>query len=244
MHKVTIQKSKRRKATKKQKGRNIVAFIPARGGSKGIIDKNIINIAGYPLIAHSILTLKAVGIKEIWVSTDNKRIGKTASLYGAKVIRRPEELAEDDSPTEEAISHFLSKVECDIVIMVQATSPMLTAEELDRGISKFFIGGYDSVFSVVKTNDVLIWKANKYSSVMRPINYVLKERGFRQTRANFILIETGGFYIFTKKAFLKKKCRIAGKVGYSEVSFWNSFQVDNKNDLNNIVKLMRRDSYG
>lgn len=239
MSKVSTQKSKRRKAEKKQKKRKVVAFIPARGGSKGIEGKNIINVVGYPLIAHSILALKAAGIEEVWVSTDNKRIGKIASLYGAKVIKRPGELAEDDSPTEDAITHFLGKVKCDVVVMVQATSPMLTAEELDRGISKFFIGEYDSLFSAIKTNDMLIWN-NK----LEPLNYIPEERGNRQSRKGFILIESGAFYIFTKKIFLKKKCRIAGKIGFSEVSFWRSFQVDNKVDLNNITKLMRRNLYG
>lgn len=214
----------------------IVGLIPARGGSKGIKRKNVVMLAGYPLIAHSILTLKAVGLDDVWVSTEDKLIGDEARSYGASIIERPLKLAGDDSNIESAIEHFLTKVACDVIVLIQPTSPMLRSEDLYRGITKFFIGDFDSVFSVVKTNDMLIWDEN-----LKPLNYNPRDRGTRQTRKDCLFIETGGFYIFKVSVFKENCCksRIEGKIGVSEVSFWTSFQVDAKIDLTNISKLMR-----
>lgn len=228
-----INKSRRRKAKLRGVIDKMVGFIPARGGSQGIKRKNVIMLAGYPLIAHSILTLKSIGIKDVYVSTNDEEIMAVARDYGAKVIIRPVEISRDISTIESAIAHFLRYVKCETVIMVQPTSPMLKTEEVQNGLVKFVIGSYDSVFSIVDTNDMLLWDEN-----ITPINYNPQNRGRRQTRECHTYIETGGFYIFKTEMFNEQLCRIGGKVGVSEVSFWTSFQLDTKVDYANISKLM------
>lgn len=217
--------------------KKIVGFIPARGGSKGIENKNLVEIRGQSLLGIGITTLQQVeALSNIYVSTQDEKIKNEAIKYGARVIRRPERLCTDDSPTEEAIEHFLKKVECDIIVMIQVTSPMLSRASVAGGIATFLDGDYDSLFSAVRANDILIW----HEDIMFPINYDFSpgNRGFRQTREKHILIETGGFFIFTRKMFEEIHCRFGGRIGYSEVPFWESFQVDNYVDLSYVKKLM------
>jgi N-acylneuraminate cytidylyltransferase len=213
----------------------VVGFIPARGGSRGIKNKNLKVVAGYSLVARAIMTLYVAGVKPIYVSTDSSKIKKEAIIYGAEVIDRPDELAMNDSPTEDAIEHFLSKVKCDVVVMVQVTSPLLSTRIIFRGLSKLVLGNYDSIFSTVPAKDILLWR-----KPWTPINYRLENRGTRQNRRTTVYIETGALYIFRVKMFNKTKCRLGGNIGVIEVPFWNSFQVDNGTDLNNIKKLVRK----
>jgi CMP-N,N'-diacetyllegionaminic acid synthase len=211
-----VEKARKRKAMKKMKEQKVVGLIPARGGSKGIRRKNIVKIAGYPMIAHSILALKVAGIKDVYVSTDDAEIKKIAQTYGARVVDRPSELAMDSSSTEEAIGHFLKTVPCDVVVMVQCTSPMLRPIEIQNGLNQFLAApDLDSMFSAVVTNDMLLWDKD-----MNPINYNPRMRGRRQDRRDIVLWETGGFYIFTRKIFEQTKCRLGGVIGWSEVKFW------------------------
>ena len=75
------------------------AFIFARGGSKGVLGKNIRNLGGKPLLAHSIITAQNIDeISRIFVSTDSQDIAEVGIKYGAEIINRPVELAQDDSP--------------------------------------------------------------------------------------------------------------------------------------------------
>ena len=212
-----------------------LALIPARGGSKGIKNKNIVEIDTLPMVAYAILAAKAVsGIHEVYVSSDNKRILQKAETYGAVPLRRPSELAQDRSSTESVVAHFLNNVSCADVVLIQPTSPMLKAEDLEAGLAKYREGEYDSLFSAVKTNDTLIWDEDS----VYPLNYDPRNRGRRQTRSRYILIENGAFFIFSRKCFTKNLCRLAGKIGYSEMPYWRSFQVDDMQDLNHIRTLM------
>lgn len=216
----------------------IIGFIPARGGSKEIKDKNLVMLAGYPLVAHAILSLKVAGVNRIYVSTDSKRIADVANLYGAEIINRPPHLAEDFSQTEEAITHFYSKVNADAVAMRQCTSPLLEPEYIRQAINKFIVDGYDSLFTAVNTrkNDILLWNAG-----LRAVNYYPKSRKTRQTRrGKELFIETGGLYLFRKKAYIKEHCRICGKHGIQEVPLHQSFEIDSEKDLNIIRKVLKK----
>ncbi|MHA1592733.1 MAG: cytidylyltransferase domain-containing protein [Candidatus Heimdallarchaeaceae archaeon] len=231
-----MEKYRVRRIRKELKKLKMVSLIPARGGSKGIKRKNIVNLNGYPLIAYTIMASLGMGIKNTYVSTEDQEIKEIAKMYGAKVIDRPMKLAGDDSSTEDVIEHFLTKIDADIVVLIQPTSPMVLPIDIEKGVIKFVKEKYDSLFSAVKVNDMLMWDQD-----MVPINYDPKNRMTRQTREGYFLIENGAFFVFTKKMFLREKCRFGGKIGYSEMPFWHSFQIDNKDDLKNISKLMSRE---
>ncbi len=221
--------------SKESKKTGIVALIPARGGSKGIKRKNLEMIDSIPMVAHAILA--ALGVPEIesvWVSSDDKEILEVAEKYGALALLRPGKFAKDDSTSEAVITHFLTVVKCGTVVMIQPTSPMLTSGDLQRGIQKFRKEKLGSLFSACKTNDMLMWDED----AMYPINYDPRNRGRRQNRQRFMLIENGAFFIFSKGGFVRTACRLHGKIGYSEMPYWRSFQVDDKVDLVNIRTLM------
>lgn len=212
----------------------IVSLILARGGSKTIPRKNVEKINGYPLIYYTIEASKKSNVDDTWVSTEDEEIKKLSLNYGAKVMDRPMELASDSSPSEDCLIHFAENVEFDLLVFIQPTSPLITFKDINKGIKIMETGEYDSLLSIALANDVLMWDIDK----MIPINYELMNRKRKQTR-KFFGIETGAFYITTKEALLKSKCRISGKIGYVQIPYWRSFQVDDFDDLEGIEKLMK-----
>jgi len=118
----------------------ILAIIPARGGSKGLPRKNIRLLAGKPLIAYPIsAALKSKFLDKVVVSTEDKEIAKVAKKYRVEVIKRPKELARDDSPVIDAILHAINWVEkrgehFDIVVLLEPTSPLRETKDIDKSI--------------------------------------------------------------------------------------------------------------
>lgn len=123
------------------KGKNVIAVIPARGGSKGIPNKNIRNLCGKPLIAWSINTaLESEYIDEICVSSDSDKILEVSKFFGVHPkFKRPAELAQDDSSTIEVLFHALDQYKkigenFDIIICLEPTSPIRDKKDIDEGL--------------------------------------------------------------------------------------------------------------
>jgi len=131
--------------------KNILAIIPARGGSKRVPKKNIKFFKGKPLIFYTIDEAnKSPYLDRVIVSTDDEEIANISINYGAEVIKRPKRLAQDDSPIIDTIFHILDRVEADIVVCLQPTSPLRTVEDINKAIKLFLKGGYESVISFSK----------------------------------------------------------------------------------------------
>jgi len=113
--------------------------ILARGGSKGVPGKNIKEIAGIPLLAYPILAAKkAMYINDIYVSTDDEAIKKVALEYGAQVIDRPKELAQDNSLDIDAMRHAVKCLDSyNDIVRLRATTPMVHWNVLDKAIEYF-----------------------------------------------------------------------------------------------------------
>ena len=216
------------------------SLIPARGGSKGIPLKNIAQLNGKPLISYVLQASLKSNVNETWVSTDDADIKKVSleEDLEVRVLDRPPELAQDNSSTEDVMLHFAEHVWFDVIVLIQPTSPMITAEQIDEGLTIFECCEYDSLFSAVRTDDILIWEEMGFD--VRPLNYDPRNRGRRQTRDDNHFIETGGFYITSRDMLLESCCRMSGRIGVIEVPFWTSFQVDRWEDLKNIERLMGR----
>ena len=113
----------------------IVTVILARGGSKGIPNKNIKNLNGKPLIQYAIDASKmSIVGEETYVSSDSEKILEIAERLGAKTIKRPNNISDDLDKSELALLDFVNRVDSDIVVFIQPTSPMISAGDIDEGI--------------------------------------------------------------------------------------------------------------
>ena len=213
--------------------KKIVGIIPARAGSKGIKDKNIIEFCGKPLIAWSIeQALKSKWVDEVYVSTDGERIADISREYGAKVIWRPEELASDTASSEMAINHAIDWIErerkIDAVVFLQATSPIRLVEDIDNAIQIFEEEELDSLFSMTILEDYCIWKKEQNQLVSWTYDY--QNRGRRQEREELYL-ENGSIYIFKPQIFRNCKNRLGGKIGMYQMPFERSYEIDSIQDI-------------
>lgn len=141
----------------------VLAVIPARGGSKGVPRKNIRLVCGRPLIAYTIETALAARhlFYRVIVSTDDKEIAEVAQRYGAEVpFLRPAELAGDRAPTVPVLQHAVrfveqqDRVQLDWACLLQPTDPFRTVEDIEEAIRLAQAGGCDSVISVVQVFSV------------------------------------------------------------------------------------------
>lgn len=138
-------------------GSSVIALIPARGGSKGIPRKNLIQLAGKPLIAYTIeAALKANVVDSVWVSSDDDEILKIANLYGAETLNRPIELASDSASAVGVVHHFISclqekfKYEDALIVYLQPTSPLRDEKHIDAAIEAMQQAKSIGVISVVE----------------------------------------------------------------------------------------------
>jgi CMP-N,N'-diacetyllegionaminic acid synthase len=147
------------------KASNILAVIPARGGSKGIPGKNIIPFVGKPLICYTIeAALKSRYLKSVIVSTDDADIAKIAKDCGAEVpFIRPPNLSQDDTSSVSVVKHAVNIVEesqgClfDFVVLLQPTSPLRNERYIDLAVEKMLETGADSVITVCKVKHHPFW---------------------------------------------------------------------------------------
>jgi len=124
----------------------ILGVTPARGGSKEIPGKNTKPIAGKPLIAWTIeVAKKSRLLTRYVVSTEDREIACISAKYGAEVLQRPAELAADNASTLSVLQHVVKQIPCDIVVLLQATSPVRKPGIIDEYIKEFIDNGYDSL---------------------------------------------------------------------------------------------------
>jgi CMP-N-acetylneuraminic acid synthetase len=124
----------------------ILAITPARGGSRGIPRKNITEICGKPLIAWTIEAAKKSKLIDRYVvSTEDREIARIAKEYGAEVLDRPKALARDKATTLSVLQHALKKIDADVVVLLQATSPIRNPGLIDTCIRQFIKKKADSL---------------------------------------------------------------------------------------------------
>ena len=218
-----------------------IAIILARKGSKAIKNKNLVSLNGKPLIYWSIKAcLKSKKISSVWVSSDSDRILNVAKKYGSNIIKRPKKFASDKSTSDLAWLHAVKylnnkKIYSTSVIGVQPTSPIRSSKDLDYAIKKFYYNRLDSMFSAQKIFNHFIWKNTKKGL---QANYNYAKRPMRQD-INEKYLENGSFYIFNSKIFLKKKCRLFGKIGVYVMNKIQSLEIDDKIDLDILESLKK-----
>lgn len=127
----------------------IVCLILARGGSKGISGKNIRNLNGKPLISYVIEEAKKLSFP-VYVSSDSQEILDVSKSLGVNAIRRSDKNSQDDSKSIDAVQEFISKVDTDFVVLLNACCPLTKAEDIKGVIDMALETGADSVVSLVE----------------------------------------------------------------------------------------------
>lgn len=189
----------------------VLAVIPARGGSKGVPGKNVARIGGIPLVARAVrAALGATQIDQVVVSTDDAEIARAAHAAGATVIERPAELAGDRASSEAALTHAIGAVSGEhppeIVVMIQATSPFITSDELDDLVG-VIAAGADSAFTAAPFHGFVWRSANNAVGV----NHDASRRPRRQDREPEWL-ETGAAYAMRTDGFARSGHRFFGRI--------------------------------
>lgn len=224
------------------------AFIPVRGGSKSIPLKNIKPICGKPLVFWSIkAACDCKYIDKVYVATDSDIIKETVELFKddpeigsvskVQVIGRSAESASDVASTEYAMLEFAGQYDFDNIVLIQATSPLLQSQDLDRGFEAFNEIGTDSVLSVVRQRRFQ-WECEE-DGFVHSINYDIFNRPRRQEFDGY-LVENGAFYISSKIGLIKSKNRISGKIKAVEMDADTFFEVDELGDWEIIENLMKK----
>lgn len=139
--------------------KTFLAIIPARGGSKRLPRKNILNLAGKPLIAWTIeAALQSKYIDKVLVTSDDDEILKVSNNYGASTIKRPMHLSQDNSTSFEAINHAIENTqEFDYIVLLQPTSPLRTSRHIDEAIQLIFQKKSDAIISVTEMEYSPLW---------------------------------------------------------------------------------------
>ena len=211
---------------------NIVTIIPARGGSKGIVKKNIIEIKGKPLLYYTVNASLNSNVNSTFVCTDDNEIRDEAMKLGSKVLMRPSYLADDVIMPDPTLLYFASVVEFDVLVFIQPTSPLIKKEFINEGIEMIKSGKYDSVFTVTEEHWLPRW-----NDKIKPVEWDIENRPRRQDMPlNFI--ENGMMYITKRETLLKTKLRYGGTMGFVKIPLKQSFQLDSNEDLDLIRKIL------
>lgn len=211
----------------------VCAVIPARGGSKGVPRKNVRLIGGEPLVARAIHSLLDVqSIDTVVVSTDDLEVAAVARGAGAQVIGRPDELSDDLASSESALQHALEELAIngtlpDVTVFVQATSPFIRPEDVERAIALVRSGECDVAFSVTRS-DVHLWREGADGA--EGVNHDSRVRQRRQDRQPEYA-ETGAFYVMRTHGFLEHKHRFFGRVRFVEVDRVDALEIDTEHDF-------------
>ena len=162
----------------------VIAIIPARGGSTGVIRKNVKPILGKPLVAYTIeQAQQSRQIERVIISTDDTEIAEIARQLGAEVILRPAEISGDEATSESALRHVLDFLEekedykPDLVVFLQATSPLRRPNDIQNAIELLQQSEADSLFSACPLHS-FIWRQQRDS--VESLNYNFQQRLLRQ----------------------------------------------------------------
>jgi len=218
--------------------KNIICIIPARGGSKGLPGKNIIDFCGKPLLQWSVeQCYDSKYIKEIFVSTDDSRIEILVDTICRKIIR-PSNLATDTSSSEDALKHALKVINeeykqycpIDYVVFLQCTSPVRLTSDIDNALEMIIKEEADSLMSVSPFFHLCAWTKHEDGS-FTPLGHDLDNRKPRQvTDHNFF--DNGSIYIFKPEILEKYNNRLGGKIVLYEMPLARGFEIDDEETLN------------
>lgn len=214
--------------------KTFLAIIPARGGSKRLPRKNILDLCGKPLISWSIEAgLKSKYIDKVIVTSDDDEILSISKEYGAEIIRRPDELSSDTATTFDAIKHTIDNMKrYDYIILLQATSPLRNEKHIDESIELLETKNADAVVSVCEMDHSPLWsntlpQDGNMNNFLR--DEILNKRS-QDIEKYFKL--NGAIYICkTEKLLLEKSFFLKDNIFAYKMHRLNSIDIDEKVDF-------------
>lgn len=227
------------------KEKKICAIIPARGGSKRIPKKNIKLLAGKPMIGYTIETALESGcFSDVMVSTEDDNISDVSTTYGAKIIKRPNELATNGAQTIDVVLHAIKMMEkegnmFDAIALLQPTSPLRTAEDIWSAADLFFNNDCDGVISVCESSISPYWAMGKKGIYLAPLfgwEYV-SQRAEDLPKAYF---ENGSIYIFTANGIKERRGFYTEKIIPFIMPPERSIDVDTEMDFSRVCEIIER----
>ncbi len=213
-----------------------LAIIPARGGSKGIPNKNIIQLSGKPLMNWTIeACLQSSFVSRVIVSSDDEDILETAIAAGSEALTRPLNLASDEALTVPVISHVIESLGEQLIgiryiVLMQPTSPLRTASHLNSAFQKLLTSNASSLISVVKPNHSPLKSFLVNDSYLKGIvNDEYPFMGRQDLPATYQA--NGAIYIVDIDEFQMKKSLLTEKCIPFEMDANSSIDIDNYSDL-------------
>ena len=192
----------------------ILGITPARGGSKGIPRKNIKMIAGKPLIAWTIDEAKKSRLLDRYVvSTEDREIEEIVMQYGIEILYRPPELATDEASILSVLQYAIEQIPCDILVLLQVTSPIRSPGLIDKCIIEFIDNGYDSLAT---------------GFMCKYIEYGKSE--LRRQDIPGFFYDDGNVYVI-RADLIRKGERYGKKIGRKIISQWENVEIDDEFDF-------------
>lgn len=218
-----------------------LAVIPARGGSKSIPRKNIVDVGGKPLIAHMIgHALKVAEITDVVVSTEDEEIAKVAADYGAQVpFMRPADLAQDHTPSLPVMQHAVREMEqrtgspYDYLILLQATAPLCRPTDIEVVCRRLAKGDCQSVVTVIPVSSYHPFRMKRIVGDDILINYI--DQGFEDMRPRQVLPpaykRSGAVYASTRATVMEGDTLVGPDARAVIVPELTGIDIDNPIDL-------------
>ena len=208
-----------------------IALILAKGESRRVHKKNMMEFCGLPLFIWSVRQAQASKlIDRVVVSTDDDEIADLALKEKADVVRRENVL--DSQTLEEAVVHFFQnydiKKNYDTIICLQPTSPLRLPEDIDNALRQLKRTKVNSIFSCNIEDDLFLWDGR-----LSPVTFERRSR-----IKDFYVRENGSFYIFEVSQFIGS--RYAGLVGFYPMHKWQSFEIDEPEDIEIVEYFMKK----
>ena len=213
----------------------VLALIPARGGSKSLPRKNILPLSGIPLIGYTIRAAQSASlVTRVAVSTEDAEIAMIARRFGADVINRPIELATDEASSESALLHALDHLEAvegyrpDILCFLQCTSPLTAPDDIDGVLAAMIAADADTALAVTRFH-YFVWRHDTEGGAVG-VNHNKGVRLRRQDRHREFL-ETGAVYTMTTDGFRVAGNRFFGRTVLHEIPASRVLEIDDPEDF-------------
>jgi len=221
----------------------VLAIIPARGGSKGLIKKNTYPLAGKPLISYSIEeALKSKYISKIIVSSDDDETLKISEKYNINLLKRPSKFSSDSSTSEDVILHVLQSLDVndifDILVLLQPTSPLRTATDIDNALKLLIENKATGLISV---NNIGVKPFKSYFKDRQGFLSGVhnnKSPNMRRQDLPDAYLANGAIYAVYISEFLKFKLLITNETVTFVMNIENSYDIDTLEDSKKIENII------